>query len=71
MIGARFAPNVPYAQKSFWTHPMVLLGDEAQVEGHSVHLEIVLILMQDRCTVCSKRTIGLKIIFDAPDGTPR
>ena len=22
------------AQKSFWTHQMVLLGDEAQVEGH-------------------------------------
>ena len=26
-IGARFAPNVPSAQKSFWTHPLVLLGD--------------------------------------------
>jgi hypothetical protein len=25
--------NVPLAQKSFWTHPMVLLGDEAQVEA--------------------------------------
>jgi hypothetical protein len=32
-IGARFAPNVPKAQKSFWTHPMVLLGDEAQVDA--------------------------------------
>ena len=32
MIGARFAPNVSLAQKSFWTHPMVHLGDEAQVE---------------------------------------
>jgi hypothetical protein len=29
--GARFAPNVPEAEKLFWTHPMVLLGDEAQV----------------------------------------
>ena len=28
---SRFAPNVPLAQKSFWMHPMVLLGDEAQV----------------------------------------
>jgi hypothetical protein len=27
-----FAPNI--AQKSFWTHPMVLLRDEAQVEAH-------------------------------------
>ena len=25
-------PNVPLAQKSFWTHPMVHLGDEAQEE---------------------------------------
>jgi hypothetical protein len=30
---ARFAPNVPYAQKSVWTHPMLLLGDEAQLEA--------------------------------------
>jgi hypothetical protein len=37
----------------------------------SFHLEIVLILMQDRCTVCAKRTMGLDIILDAPDGTPR
>jgi hypothetical protein len=34
-------------------------------------LEIVLILMQDSCTVCAKRTIGLEIILDTPDGTPR
>jgi hypothetical protein len=32
-IGALFAPNISRAQKSFWTHPMVLLGDEAQVEA--------------------------------------
>ena len=28
-----FALNVPWDQKSFWMHPMVLLGDEAQVEA--------------------------------------
>jgi hypothetical protein len=50
---------------------MILLGDEPQVEARSNHLEIVLIRMQDRCTVCSDHTIGLEIIFDAPDGTPR
>ena len=33
-------------------------------------LEIVLILTQDKCTICTKRTIGLEIILDAPDGTP-
>ena len=37
----------------------------------SVHLEIVIILMLDRCMVCAERTIGSKIILDAPDGTPR
>ena len=26
-------PNVPEAQKSFWTHSMVPLDDEAQVEA--------------------------------------
>ena len=36
-----------------------------------VHVEIVLILMQDRCAVCVERTIGLEIVLDAPDGTPR
>ena len=36
-----------------------------------VHLEIVLILMQDRYMVCAECTIGSEIILDAPDGTPR
>jgi hypothetical protein len=26
-------PNVPWAPKSFWMHPMLLLGDEAQVKA--------------------------------------
>jgi hypothetical protein len=33
--------------------------------------EIVLILMQERCTVCLEHTMGTKIILDAPDGTLR
>jgi len=37
----------------------------------SVLSNIVLILTQDRCTVCVERTIGSEIVFDAPDGTPR
>ena len=28
-----FASNMPLARKSFWTHPMVLLGDVGQVES--------------------------------------
>ena len=37
----------------------------------AVYLDIVLILMQDRGTVYAKRTIGTKVILDAPDGTSR
>jgi hypothetical protein len=33
MEGARFAPNVPLPQKSFWMHWMVLQGGEAQMEA--------------------------------------
>ena len=36
----------------------------------TVRLEIVLILTQDRCTVCARCTIGSEIVLDAPDGTP-
>ena len=50
---------------------MVLLGDVVHVESHSVHLEMVLVLVQDRCTVCAKRSIGSDIVLDAADGTPR
>ena len=34
-------------------------------------LEIVLILMQDRCMICKEHTIYLEINMDAPNGTPR
>jgi hypothetical protein len=36
----------------------------------SVHLEIVLILMQDRCTVCAKCMIVSGIVLDETDVTP-
>ena len=66
-----FALDVPLAHKSFWTHSMVPLGDKAQVEACFGLSDIVLILTQDRCTVCVERTIGSEIVLDAPDGTPR
>ena len=59
------------SDKLFWTHLMVPLGDEAQVEAYFGPLEKVLILTQDRCMVCVEHTIGWEIILDAPDGTPR
>jgi hypothetical protein len=33
-----------------------------------IRLEIVLILTQDRCTVCAKCIIGLEIILDVHNG---
>jgi hypothetical protein len=36
-----------------------------------VRSEIVLILTQDRCTVCAECTIGSEIVLDTPDGTSR
>ena len=50
---------------------MVRLGDEVQVEAHFGLSDIVLVLTQDRCTVCVKCTIGSEIVLDAPIGTPR
>ena len=50
---------------------MELLGDVGHVESRSVRLEMVLVLVQDRCTVCAKHTIGSDIILDATNGTPR
>ena len=37
----------------------------------SVRLEIVLILMQHKCTVCVEHTVCSEIILDGPNGTPR
>jgi hypothetical protein len=37
----------------------------------SVRLEIVLILIQDRCMICAERSVSSEIILDAPDRTPR
>ena len=57
------------ARKSFRKHPMELVDDEAQVESCFGPFEIVLVSVQDRCTVCAKQ--GSEIISEAPDGTPR
>jgi hypothetical protein len=58
-------------RKSLWTHPMVLLVTRLKWKLLSVHLDVVLIWMQDRCTICVDHTIGSEIVSDAPDGTPR
>jgi hypothetical protein len=53
----------------FWTHPIVLLGDKAQLKARFGPFEDSQILIQDRCTVCAERTIGS--VLDTPDETPR
>ena len=35
----------------------------------SVYFEIVLVLVQDRCTVCAESTSGTEIILGEPDHT--
>ena len=57
---------------------MVVLVEEAYMESWFVCLEIVQILMQDRCTVYMEHTICSEInldtldgTVDAPDGTTR
>jgi hypothetical protein len=50
---------------------MVLLGDEAQVDAHFGLFGDSANLTQDRCMVCAERTVGLEIVLDAADGSPR
>ena len=41
---------------------MELLGGVSHVESRLVRLEMVLVLVQDRCTVCAQRTIGPDVV---------
>jgi hypothetical protein len=50
---------------------MELVGDMGHEESHFFPSEAVLVLVQDGCMVCPRRTIGSEIILDAPDGTTR
>jgi hypothetical protein len=50
---------------------MDLVCDIGHVESRFNPSETVVVLVQDRCTVCIERTIGLEIVLDAPNGTPR
>jgi hypothetical protein len=37
----------------------------------SIHLDTMLVSVEDRCMVCVKRALGSEIFLDVPDGTPR
>ena len=52
-------------------HPIELLGDVGHVESHLGPFGDSVSAVQDRRTVCAKRTTGSEIVLDAPDGTPR
>ena len=45
---------------------MELLGEWVMSNLISICLDTVLVLVQQRCTVCAKQTIGSEIILDAP-----
>jgi hypothetical protein len=50
---------------------MVLASEWVVWNVALVYLETVLVLVQDRCTVCTEHTIGIEIILHALDGTSR
>jgi hypothetical protein len=63
--------NVPLAHKSYWMHPMELLIDVGHLKSHLSPFGDCISEVQNRCTVCAKRTIGSEVILDTRDGTPR
>jgi hypothetical protein len=52
-------------------HTMELLGDFSHVESHFGLFADSANLDARSVHVCAERSIGSKIILDAPDGTPR
>ena len=61
----------PVSVRLYWTLPMVLLSDKFQVLARFGPFGDSANLAQDGCMVCARCAIGLQIILDAPDGTPR
>jgi len=59
-LDARFAWNVPYSQKSIWTHPIELLD-------HVCHTESRFNLFGDRDSLGARLVHGLRIMHH---GTP-
>jgi hypothetical protein len=49
---------------------MELVSDVGRAESHFSPFGDSVLLVQDRCTVCTKHTIGIEIILDTLDGTP-
>jgi hypothetical protein len=56
---------------AIWVHGLHKTYHRLKWKLISVLSGIVPILMQHRCTICINRTLGLEIILDSPNGTPR
>jgi hypothetical protein len=50
---------------------MELVSEVGHVESYFNMFGDSLVLMQDRCKVCTEHTNGIEIVLDALDGTPR
>ena len=50
---------------------MLLLGDDGRVEARFGTFGDNVSFGTKRCTVGAVRCIGLEVVLDAPDGTPR
>jgi hypothetical protein len=70
-VGARFVPTYYRLRNHFGRTWRYSLGTRLKWKFISFCLKIVLILTQDSCTVRIEHAIGLEIVSDAPDGTPR
>jgi hypothetical protein len=70
-MGARFAPNVPEARKSFWTHPVERLGDVGHGKPHFGPFRESVSISAKLVHGLHQRYHRLEIVMDAPDGTPR
>ena len=73
-FGARYVHGLCLMQHCLRNHfgsTYWYFGEEAQWKLGLICLEIVQILMQDRCIICKEHTICLEINLDAPNGTPR
>ena len=64
------APNVPRARKSFWAHPILLLGDIGQEEACFGLFADSVNLGQHWYTKCVECTMGKEIILGSAYGTP-
>jgi hypothetical protein len=71
MLGAWFALNVPWAQKLFWTHLMELLGGVGHVESYFGPLGDGVSIGERMVHALHHTHLGLEIILDVIDGTPR